>query len=123
MKAELSESEYLIMEYLWKCPQGGAFNDIQDYLCKECGKDWKKQTINTFLSRMVDKGLVERNKNGKNCTYVSICDKESYKQLEARQYLNRYYDGSVGAFMSALTGGAGLNDEEYSELMNILRGE
>ncbi len=123
MKSELSDSEFLIMEYLWKYPEGKTFAEIQDYLCSACGKEWKKQTVNTFLSRMIDKELVKRVKVEKHHRYLPLCDVTEYRQLEAKLLLDRNYGGSLGTFVSALAGSKGLCNEQYEELMHILKGE
>ena len=41
------------------------------YFNEEEDKNWKKQTLNTFLSRLIDKGLLERKKEETKAYYVA----------------------------------------------------
>ena len=54
----LSPTEKEIMEVLWKS-EGMTNNEIILYF-KERGREWKRQTTNTFLTRLADKGLVTK---------------------------------------------------------------
>lgn len=63
IKYLISESEYLIMEYLWNHEEGKMFGDIVTYLNETCQKNWTKQTINTFIKRLKDKGLINTHNN------------------------------------------------------------
>ena len=113
---EMSQSESLIMEYLWNSEDGKGFNEVMDFLTHELGKDWKKQTINTFLKRLTDKGLIEAEQNGKNRVYHAAMTKAEYEKGRAEKFLSDFYDGSFGAFLSALTGGKGIDQEFADEL-------
>lgn len=49
IKYEMSESEQMIMDYLWEHPEGKLFPEIVEYLNTTYQKEWAKQTINTFI--------------------------------------------------------------------------
>ena len=50
----MSQSESLIMDYLWKEGTGKTFAQIMAFLGNKAGKEWAKQTVNTFLRRLID---------------------------------------------------------------------
>ena len=54
---ELSPSEREIMEFLWKEKDGLSFREIKNLVNQNNGKDRKKQTFNTYLTRMIAKNL------------------------------------------------------------------
>ena len=62
MSSHLSKTEYRIMEYFWSTGGKYTFGELMKYFKEEEDKNWKKQTLNTFLSRLIDKGLLERKK-------------------------------------------------------------
>ena len=65
---EMSQSESLIMKFLWK--EGAkSFLEIMTFLNEEKGKEWKKQTVNTFIKRLSDKGLITADETEKNRIY------------------------------------------------------
>ena len=55
MTFDVSGSEREILEYLWENPQGMKSRDMLEYFNTNKDKDWKKQTLNTFLLRLKDK--------------------------------------------------------------------
>lgn len=116
---EMSQSESLIMHYLWR--EGAkSFVEIMTYLNKEEGRDWKKQTVNTFIKRLTDKGLVTADETGKNRVYYAAVTNTEYEQGKAMKLLNDYYGGSIGSFLSALTGGKGVDKRFADELRSMV---
>ena len=61
MKYNLSEAEYEIMKFIWEQGDNISFNDIMEYTQKK-GHTWKKQTVQTFLTRLIDKGVLKAEK-------------------------------------------------------------
>ncbi len=52
----MSRSEALIMDYLWEeGTNGKMFSEFMAYLSNNTEKVWAKQTVNTFLRRLIDK--------------------------------------------------------------------
>ena len=123
IKYEMSDSENKIMEYLWNNNQGKYFNEIMEYLNVTYQKDWKKQTVNTFIKRLIDKGLVTSENIGGGKLYFSVVNREEYKKGEAKSFLNEFYQGSVYTFLSALSGGKSIDEKTAEELRNMLEEE
>lgn len=116
---EMTQSESLIMHYLWR--EGAkSFVEIMTYLNEEEGRDWKKQTVNTFIKRLTDKGLVVADETGKNRVYYAAVTNTEYEQGKAVKLLNDYYGGSIGCFLSALTGGKGIDKKFADELRSAV---
>lgn len=116
---EMSQSESLVMHYLWR--EGGkSFVEIMTYLNEEEGRDWKKQTVNTFIKRLTDKGLVTADETWKNRVYYAAVSTTEYEQGRAMKLLNDYYGGSIGSFLSALTGGKGIDKKVADELRSAV---
>ena len=88
IKYEMSESEEMIIKYLWARQEGRCFNEIMEHLNNTYQKDWKKQTINTFIKRLADKGLVSYEMMGGAKRYVPTVNKEEYKKGEAKSFLD-----------------------------------
>lgn len=122
IRYELSNSENEIMKYLWEnqVNKGKSFGEIMYYLNNDIQKNWKKQTVNTLLKRMIDKGLVMINQDFKNKLYVASVTQLEYERGKARAFLNEFYKGSVTGFISALTGGEKLDKKTADELRKML---
>ena len=102
MYKKLSEAERLIMEELWRLNRPVSVKELESiYSLKE--KDWKVQTISTFLTRMEQKGFVSFQKKGKTKFYFPLVTPEGADALEAQELLEHYYEGSFKKFLLALS--------------------
>ena len=99
---KLSDTEMEIMEIIWKfgCPVKS--NVLLDIASKEKRKDWKSQTVATFLSRLVDKGVLSVKREGRLNIYTPLLSLEEYKKKEAQSVLDKMYEGSVKNFLVTL---------------------
>ena len=123
VRCEMSQSESLIMDYLWKNDGGKGFSEIMEYLNGELHKNWKKQTINTFIRHLIDKGLISADTSQKSRRYSAALTTAQYARGRANKILADYYDGSVEVFISALTGGKQLSKQAADELDELMKGE
>lgn len=123
VKCEMSQSESLIMDYLWKNDGGKGFSEIMEYLNGELHKNWKKQTINTFIRHLIDKGLIAADASQKSRRYSAAVTPAQYARGKANKILADYYDGSIEVFLSALTGGKQLNKKLTDELKGLIESE
>ncbi|MCM1048957.1 MAG: BlaI/MecI/CopY family transcriptional regulator [Clostridiales bacterium] len=116
----MSESESIIMDYLWKAKEAKEFSEIVSFLEDEEGKQWAKQTVNTFLRRLADKGLVKAKTNGRKKMYYAALTEAEYEKEKTRRLLEDFYDGSVLTFLSALTGGKSIDSKVADKLRAIV---
>lgn len=85
----VSDAELEVMEMLWD--QKSAIKQSQLLtLFNEDGKTWKRQTLNTFLSRLEDKGLIKR----ENRLVEPLCGREEYYNMQMKAVIERMYGGS-----------------------------
>lgn len=113
----LSESEALIMEYLWDADSGRCFREITKYLNEEVGKDWKKQTMNTFLSRLTNKGLISAELKRGGRVYSPTVTRTEFATGRAKQFLEKFYDGSLEKFLTILNGGKTVDEQQVKKIM------
>lgn len=116
----LSDTELEIMEMIWssKCPI--YFNQILDFFNNN-GKDWKKQTLHTHLSRLIEKGALDCKNEGRKKAYFPKLTREQLTQRYAKSFLNNAFNGSLNLFLSALTRHKkDCTQEELDELRDFL---
>lgn len=111
---KISESELEVMRVIWA--SGGPITsaEILQELNKE--KDWKPTTIFTFLARLVEKGIIKAEKNGKAKQYFPLMSESEYKRFETRSFLNSVHKGSIKNFIAALYEGDDISKEEIEDL-------
>lgn len=117
MSSHLSKTEYRIMEYFWSTGEKYTFGELMKYFNEEEDKNWKKQTLNTFLSRLIDKGLLERKKEGTKAYYSEAITRTEFKQHKAKEILEEGYEGKISHFIAALTGNNAITSVDEKELI------
>jgi len=116
----LSETEMEIMEVLWKTNRPMPSRELLEHFNKVEGKDWKKQTLNTFFIRMIQKGALRSERKDTYCLYSPVYKRDEYEQMRAQNMLNSLYGGKLSNFIAALSGGKKISKEEANELRKML---
>ncbi|WP_433938587.1 BlaI/MecI/CopY family transcriptional regulator [Paenibacillus lautus] len=112
---KLSDTEMELMEVIWECTPPVTSTELLALFAQR-GREWKAQTISTFLSRLVDKGALTATRDGRTNKYTPRISPEDYKLMEAQHVLDGLYQGSVKNLISALYDGEKLSDKDIAEL-------
>ena len=117
----MSATEFYILQYLWTRETPATFSEIMVHFNETEQKEWKKQTVNTFLSRLSQKGFLYIDKSGKRAIYIpSVTEKKFYEQY-AQDIIKDSYQGSLKNFVCAFTAGHKLTSAEKDELLNYIK--
>ncbi len=121
MNYDLKPKEYEIMKFIWaNAPDGVAFGEIHDFV-NSLGKKESRQRINCFIQSLLGKGILTATGEDRHKVYTPTISKQEYDQILANQLLNQLFDGSLKTFVSALSGGDSISDENAKELRKLLR--
>lgn len=95
-----SEAEMEILEYVWEEDHPLSHIEFLTYF-NENGKSWKKQTLNTFVQRLIEKGFVNKipGKNKHSFLYEASMTKDEYLHNLAVHVVNVSYGGSLESFI------------------------
>ncbi|HWQ41528.1 MAG TPA: BlaI/MecI/CopY family transcriptional regulator [Desulfosporosinus sp.] len=113
---KLSETEMEVMQIIWESGHPITSGELLDIFARNRGKEWKGQTIATFLARLVEKGVLISTKQGRANIYTPRISPEEYKSQEAKSVLETLYEGSVKTFLATLYDGKKLTKDEMAEL-------
>ena len=117
----MSATEFYILQYLWTRETPATFSEIMVHFNETEHKEWKKQTVNTFLSRLSQKGFLNIDKSGKRAIYIpSVTEKKFYEQY-AQDIIKDSYQGSLKNFVCAFTAEHKLTAAEKDELLNYIK--
>lgn len=114
----LPDSELEIMMIIWELKVPVTRAQIEEQLNKEI--QWTPTTILSFLTRLQEKGFLEVTKEGKTNIYTARIAKEEYLKKESKNILKRMYQNSLKNFLTALTDGEDLTQEDMEELQMFL---
>lgn len=123
MKAffDLTPVELELMEMFWSASEPLSFREIMGYLNTVLKKDWKKQTLNTYLSNMQKTGLIKTERGSYHYRYFAACTKDEYVHNWTRKLVEDSYGNSISNFVAAFIGGKKLSEEEAERLRKLLR--
>lgn len=120
---KLSDTEMEVMRMIWASDHPVTSGELLDFFSSKKGKEWKGQTIATFLARLVEKGVLLSSKRGRGNAYTPRVSPEEYRRQEAQSMLDRMYKGSVRNFLSALYDGEKVSEKDLVELKKWLKGK
>lgn len=117
----MSATEFYILKYLWSRETPATFSEIMTHFNEEEKKEWKKQTVNTFLTRLAQKGFLNIDKSGKRAIYIPSVSRKKYYEDYAQQIIEDSYEGSLKNFVCAFTENHKLTSNEKEELLTYIR--
>lgn len=112
----IGDAELEIMKVIWKSKEPITSLDIG----KEVeDKGWKKTTIATFLTRLVEKGALSADKQGKLYYYTPLITEKEYRKSQTKNLIKTLYNGSVRDFAVSFFEEQKLSDDDIKELRAI----
>lgn len=113
----ISESEWLVMRVLWSKSALTA-NEVVKQLA---GKTkWKPKTVKTLINRLVRKGAVRFEQEGRQYRYHPAVSEAECVRKERLSFLQRVYGGTTKPMLAAFLEDAELSGEDIEELKTIL---
>lgn len=116
----LSDTEYQIMQLFWKSTNPLPFNEILKYCNEELQLNWAVGTAQTYLNRLILKGVLKTNNKRYRKSYSAQLSEEKLAQKYAHQFVKDSFNGSLKNFLVSFTQGAQLSQNDVNELIDIL---
>lgn len=116
---KLPDAEFDIMKVVWENSEPITTSIIMQQLGRK--KTWKTQTVGTLLSRLVERGFVRTEKNGKERIYFSLISKEDYLNFETSDFVERFDGNSITTLVARLFEGNKIKDSDLNQLSKWLR--
>lgn len=113
---KLSDSELEIMVRLWEAERPLSFDEIYRALDEH---QWTASTIRTFLRRIIVKGYIKSEPNGRIKLYSPNVSRD-YINQQSQNIINRLYDDSVQNFIAGLYQNNALSKQDLQELKAYL---
>ena len=114
----ISDAEHAVMEALWnESPLTAA--DVCDKVC--AARDWSMPTVKTLLSRLVTKGAVETEADGRRFLYSPTIGRADYVGHESRRLVDRLFGGRPASLFAQLAESEALSDDDLVEIERLLK--
>ena len=113
----ISDAESQVMELLWtRAPQ--TADEIVAAL--RTGNDWQDATIKTFLNRLLKKGAIRAEFEGKRYLYFPVLARADWVSAESGSVLDRLFGGRVAPLVVHFSQRDKLSKEDLAELRALI---
>lgn len=116
MRKKISESEWEIMNAIWKLKKANLSQILE--ILK--GKGWGNSTIQTYLKRLEQKGYLKTERIGHAYLYSATIDERECKIEESRNFINRLFDGSIGNMILQFTKEESIPEKEKKDIKEMI---
>lgn len=113
----ISEAEFEVMKIVWKSAPINT-NEITERLLKTTS--WSAKTIQTLIKRLVTKGALTYEKQGRVFVYTPLVEENEYISQQSNSFIKRFYDGDISAMLSAYLENNQLSETELNHLRSLL---
>lgn len=114
---QISEAEFEVMKIVWKSAPINT-NEITERLLKTT--TWSAKTIQTLIKRLVTKGALTYEKQGRIFVYTPLVEENEYINQQSNSFLDRFYDGDISVMLSTYLENNQLSETELQHLRSIL---
>lgn len=114
---QITPAELEVMKILWQtAPLSAA--DVSTRLEGETG--WSDRTVKTLLARLVEKGALETQSEGRRYLYSPVVAQRDYRQKAAGQFVDRLFGGRAAPLVAHLAENRGLTEDDIAELETLI---
>ncbi len=113
----ISDAEYQVMKIVWAHAPINT-NSVVEKL--ESMTAWKPKTIHTLLARLVKKGALKYEKDGRVFVYTPLVQETDVLEQESDTFLKRFYNGTLNSMVVNLLERDKLSEDDINELKHIL---
>lgn len=118
MSERISDAEHAVMEVLWEDAPLTA-NIVAERLSDS--QSWSLPTVKTLLSRLLAKGALEAEADGRRFLYKPVIARADYVSGESRRLVDRLFGGRLSPLVAHLAEQEALTADDISEIEALLR--
>jgi BlaI family penicillinase repressor len=113
----ISTAESLVMEALWRASPRTA-----DQIAAEIASDqeWTEATVKSLLNRLLTKGAIAADKDGRRYLYRPLIERGDYVHAESRGLVDRLFDGRLAPLVAHFSARETLSPEDVAELKRLI---
>jgi BlaI family transcriptional regulator, penicillinase repressor len=118
MADRISSAEHEVMEVLWrKSPLTAA--EVAERVPAD--KGWSIRTVKTMLSRLLAKGILTHEEEGRSYLYRPAVRREDYVTQESGRLIGRLFGGRVTPLVAHLAERGELSQADIAEIEALLK--
>ncbi|HZV39412.1 MAG TPA: BlaI/MecI/CopY family transcriptional regulator [Pseudoxanthomonas sp.] len=113
----ISDAEAVVMEVLWQRHPQGADEVVSALSARS---DWAEPTIKTLLNRLLNKGAIRAERDGRRYLYSPVLTRESWVAQQSEGLLERLFGGRVAPLVAHFSERGKLSEADLAELKRLI---
>ncbi|WP_372018804.1 BlaI/MecI/CopY family transcriptional regulator [Pseudoxanthomonas sp. 10H] len=113
----ISEAEATVMDVLWDASPRSA-EEVIAALGPRTG--WAEPTIKTLLNRLLNKGAISAEKEGRRYLYSPVLQRDAWVQQQSEGLLARLFGGRVAPLVAHFSERGQLSAADIAELKRLV---
>lgn len=118
MTERISDAEHVVMEVLWNDSPLTA-NVVAERL--STSQSWTLPTVKTLLSRLLTKGALSAEADGRRFLYRPLIAREDYVSGDVKRLVDRLFGGKLSPLVAHLAENEALTAQDISEIEALLK--
>ncbi|MDX1549485.1 MAG: BlaI/MecI/CopY family transcriptional regulator [Lysobacter spongiicola] len=114
---QISEAESAVMQVLWNRSPMSAEEVVA---ALEGEREWQAATIKTLLGRLLNKGAIQAERQGRRYLYSPILERGQWMLGESEGLLQRLFDGRVAPLVAHFSSHRKLSRADVVELRKLI---
>ena len=115
----ISEAEWDVMNVVW-ADEPVTAQEVHQRLSATGQRDWSQRTVKTLIGRLVKKGVLEFDVDGKRYLYSACVAREACVRAENRSFIERVHGGEASPMLAYFLRHSRLSKDEIAELKRLL---
>ena len=116
--APISDAEAQVMEVLWRKQPLGT-DEIA--LALQDSQDWQMATVKTLVNRLLNKGAISAEKEGRRYLYSPVLQREGWLSGQSMGLLDRLFQGSLTPLVAHFSAQRKLTPAELAALKQLIK--
>ncbi|MEI2456573.1 MULTISPECIES: BlaI/MecI/CopY family transcriptional regulator [Lysobacter] len=114
---QISDAESVVMDVLWQRHPLSA----EEVVAALAGaQSWQEATVKTLLNRLLNKGAIRAEKDGRRYLYAPLLKREDWVMEESQGLLERLFGGRVAPLVAHFSEHRKLSRKDIAELRKLL---
>lgn len=115
----ISDAEGQVMEVLWHSRSALGTDEIAKAL--EGRQDWQLATIKTLVNRLLTKGAISAEKDGRRYLYTPVLQRDVWVKEQSMGLLDRLFDGRLAPLVTHFSSHRKLKKADLEALRALLK--
>lgn len=117
---KISDAELDVMLAIWQNRPPVLRSDLEEQLKSH---NWADTTLLTLLSKLVEKGYLSLERQGRRNLYTPLVRERDYRSWASRSFLGKMYQSSISRMVASLVESRDLTDRDLAELEEFIAGQ